>query len=41
MKYLTVNQIRDKFLDFFIAKGHTFLPSFPLVPEDDNSLLLI
>ncbi|MCL2404689.1 MAG: alanine--tRNA ligase [Defluviitaleaceae bacterium] len=41
MKYLTVNQIRDKFLDFFIAKGHTFLPSFPLVPQDDNSLLLI
>jgi len=41
MKYLTANQIRDKFLDFFVAKEHTFLPSFPLVPQDDKSLLLI
>jgi len=41
MKYLTVNQIRDKFLDFFVSKGHHLLPSFPLVPQDDNSLLLI
>jgi len=41
MKYLTANQIREKFLDFFVAKDHTFLPSYPLVPQDDNSLLLI
>ena len=41
MKSLTVNQIRDKFLDFFITRGHTLLPSFPLVPQNDNSLLLI
>jgi len=41
MKSLTVDQIRDKFLDFFIARGHTFLPSFPLVPQNDDSLLLI
>jgi len=41
LKYLTVDQIREKFLDFFIAKGHHFLPSFPVVPINDNSLLLI
>ena len=41
MKYLTVNQIRDKFLDFFNSKGHMILPSYSLVPEDDNSVLLI
>jgi len=41
MKYKTVNQIRDLFLDFFVDKGHTVLPSFPLVPQGDNSLLLI
>ncbi|MCL2364407.1 MAG: alanine--tRNA ligase [Defluviitaleaceae bacterium] len=41
MKYLTVDQIRAKFLDFFIAKGHHKLPSFPLVPQNDNSMLLI
>ena len=41
MKYLTVNQIREKFLDFFIARDHLLLPSFPLVPINDDSLLLI
>jgi len=41
MKYQTVNQIRDKFLDFFVGKGHHVLPSFPLVPQGDKSLLLI
>jgi len=41
MQSLTVNQIRDKFLDFFVARGHHVLPSFPLVPQGDNSLLLI
>ncbi|MCL2189531.1 MAG: alanine--tRNA ligase [Defluviitaleaceae bacterium] len=41
MKYLTVDQIREKFLDFFIAKNHLVVPSFPVVPQNDNSLLLI
>lgn len=41
MKYQTVNQIRDKFLDFFVGKEHMVLPSFPLVPQGDKSLLLI
>ena len=41
MQFLTVNQIRDKFLDFFVARGHFMLPSYPLVPQGDKSLLLI
>ena len=41
MKKLTVNQIRDLFLDFFGEKGHLKMPSFSLVPDGDNSLLLI
>ena len=41
MQFLTVNQIRDKFLDFFVKKGHFQLPSYPLVPQGDKSLLLI
>ncbi|MDR0272581.1 MAG: alanine--tRNA ligase, partial [Clostridiales bacterium] len=41
MKYLTVNQIRDNFLDFFAEKNHTILPSFSLVPQGDKGLLLI
>ena len=41
MEVLTVNQIREKFLAFFEKKGHLRAPSFPLVPIDNASLLLI
>ncbi len=38
---LTGNELRKKFLDFFAAKEHLVLPSYPLVPENDPTLLLI
>jgi len=38
---LSLNTIREKFLAFFESKNHLRLPSFPLVPHNDNSLLLI
>lgn len=41
MKWMGVNEIREAFLSFFESKGHYRLPSFSLVPKDDNSLLLI
>ena len=41
MKWMGLNEIRESFLHFFEEKGHTRLPSFPLVPINDNSLLLI
>ena len=41
MKWTGLNELRSKFLAFFESKGHTILPSAPLVPRDDNSLLLI
>lgn len=41
MKYLGVNEIREEFLRFFEGKDHLRLPSFSLVPHNDNSLLLI
>ncbi len=41
MKWTGVNEIRSSFLNFFESKGHTVLESAPLVPQDDNSLLLI
>ncbi len=41
MKKLGLNEIREKYLSFFESKGHLRLPSFPLIPKDDNSLLLI
>ena len=41
MQWTGLNELREKFLTFFESKGHTRLPSFPLVPIDDKSLLLI
>lgn len=41
MKKLTVNEIRQTYLDFFKEKSHTVLPSFSVVPHNDKSLLLI
>ena len=36
-----MNELREKYLSFFEGKGHLRLDSFPLVPKDDPSLLLI
>ncbi len=41
MKWTSVNDLREKYLSFFESKGHLRLPSFPLVPINDKSLLLI
>ena len=41
MKNLGVNEIREQFLQFFESKDHLRLKSFPLVPQNDKSLLLI
>ena len=35
------NEIRERYLRFFEERGHLHLPSFPLIPKDDPSLLLI
>ncbi len=36
-----VNELREMFLRFFESKGHLRLPSFSLIPQNDQSLLLI
>ena len=41
MEWTGLNELREKFLHFFEEKGHLRLPSFPLIPQGDNSLLLI
>ncbi len=41
MEWQSLNTLREKYLAFFESKGHLRLPSFPLVPQGDGSLLLI
>ena len=41
MKWTGLNELREKFLSFYETKGHLRMPSFPLVPKDEKSLLLI
>jgi alanyl-tRNA synthetase len=36
---LTVNEIRKSFIDFFEKRRHTIVPSSPLIPKDDPTLL--
>jgi len=36
---MTAAQIRQKYLDFFKARGHVVIPSSPLVPENDPTTL--
>lgn len=41
MEWTSLNDLREKYLSFFESKGHLRLPSFSLIPNNDNSLLLI
>jgi alanyl-tRNA synthetase len=36
---MTINELRQKYLDFFKAKGHVVIPSASLIPENDPSIL--
>jgi alanyl-tRNA synthetase len=35
------NELRDRYLQFFVGKGHLRLPSASLIPQDDPTLLMI
>ncbi len=41
MQGTSLNDLREKYLAYFESKGHLRLPSYPLVPHNDPSLLLI
>lgn len=41
MEWTGLNELREKYLSFFESKEHLRLPSFPLIPQGDKSLLLI
>lgn len=36
---ITARQLRQKYLDFFVRRGHKIIPSAPLVPENDPTTL--
>jgi alanyl-tRNA synthetase len=37
--FISSNQLRQKFLDFMVSKGHSILPSASLVPKEDPTVL--
>ncbi len=41
MKFMSGNELRDRYLQFFVGKGHLRLPSASLIPQDDPTLLMI
>ena len=41
MKKLNLHETRREFLKFFEEKNHLVVPSYPLVPKNDKSLLII
>ena len=38
---LSAHQIRQRFVEFFTARGHAHVPSSPLVPRNDPTLLFV
>ncbi len=41
MEWMGLNDLREKYLSFFESKNHTRMASANLIPQGDNSLLLI
>jgi len=41
LNYMTGNELRKKWLQFFANKDHLVLKSYPLIPENDPTLLLV
>ena len=39
MKTMQSNEVRQAFIDFFVSKQHTHVPSSSLIPHNDPTLL--
>ncbi len=39
MRSMTSKELRQLYLDFFVSKGHTIIPSASLIPENDPTVL--
>lgn len=38
---MTARELREKFINFFVEKGHKKIPSASLIPENDPTTLFI
>jgi alanyl-tRNA synthetase len=41
MSLVTTNEIRKKFLDYFVKNNHTHVPASPLIPHNDPTLMFV
>ena len=37
----TADELRAAFLEFFAARGHEIVPSAPLIPQNDPTLMFV
>lgn len=38
---LSALEVRSSFLDYFIQRDHTYVPSSSVIPEDDSSVAFV
>ena len=38
---MSTNELRQKFIDYYKAKDHLHIPSYPIVPKDDKTTLFV
>lgn len=41
MRKNTTEEVRDKFISYFVNENHTYVPASPLIPHNDPSLMFV